>query len=75
MIDYGSIEQTTLKLWPKQELIVSLKSLEGKLFIDARKWAMLGDTMRPGKGLMLDLECWPKVIEAVNAMLKANTNA
>lgn len=75
MHDNNAISETVLELWPKQKLIVALKSVSGHLFIDARKWIEVNGTLTARKGLMISVEHWPKVMEKIREMLDENCNS
>ena len=73
MLDDHAIDEIVVQFdgWKSQKMVVALKSLEGKQFIDARKWVRSedGSTMRPNKGIMLSVKDWPKAIEMIQEML------
>lgn len=59
--------------WKYQKLVASLKSMEGKLWIDLRKWLPKGrpedNQMRRSKGLMLELEHWKRVLPLITKFI------
>lgn len=72
MIDTGAIDEKVLELWPKQKLVIALKMLEGRAYIDVRKWIEVDGKLTPRKGIMLSVEHWPHVIKEVQAMLDSH---
>ena len=74
MKDHGSVDEIEIQFdeWKSQRLIISLKNFEGVTFIDCRKWLPLGsgDDLRPTRGILLNVQHWPKAIEAINEMLR-----
>lgn len=77
MTNNESIDEITLDFdgWNTQKLIVALKSYDGRLFVDARKWMIYPDkNISTRRGLMLDLLQWPKAIEAIQGFIKQNAS-
>ena len=75
IIDDQSISEIEVEnLWPNQKMIVALKTLSGKMFIDARKWTKTQTGYSPGKGLMLHVEHWPLVTQKIQEMIAQNCN-
>lgn len=72
MIDNHAVEEIVSGFpdWKNQKLVVSLKPWAGKTYIDARKFIACANGFNKGtKGLMLDVDKWPKVIAMVQEML------
>ena len=77
MLDDSSVDEITHRFddWNTQKINVALKTLEGKEFIDLRKWFTSNQGVsRPMKGIMLSVKHWPKVVEMVNEMLARHGN-
>lgn len=73
MIDNSAISEIEVEVWAKQKCLVALKSHEGKLFIDVRKWNKWNDSYIPGKGVMIGLDEWPLVIKGIESMIESQT--
>lgn len=59
--------------WNSQILIVALKSIDGKMFIDVRKWIEKGDqNIASRKGITLELAHWIEAIKQINEVIGAN---
>ena len=58
--------------WSKQKLIACVKSVNGKMFIDLRKWVKNEGTeiLRPRLGIMLSVDDWPKAMEAISKLVE-----
>ena len=75
MIDEDSLDEIIYSApsWKAQILGIHLKHFENKVYIDVRKWLPLGYELegkyRKSKGVMLSVEDWPAVIEAVQKIL------
>lgn len=73
-----AIEEETIKEWPNQRLVLSLKSIGPNLYLDLRKWVpdMASKELHPSKrGIMLRFEDWDLAIPKIQAMRKRNTSA
>ena len=69
------LELKTIELAETQSLHVSLKTVNGKLAVDARKWNKfhgMDDFIPTKKGLMLDLNQWKQLIPLIQAMIDEN---
>ena len=69
MIDRTAIDEEVLELWESQRLLISLKQVSGKAFVDARKWIAFENAYRPKSGLMLSFEHWPIAMKKIQEML------
>lgn len=72
-MDYnqGEIASKDYKLGETSTLHVSVRSIEGRLYLDARKWFKYPNQEAPissRKGLMLDFETWDKVIPIIQEL-------
>ena len=68
----GDIDSRDLPLGDKQCLHVAVKSADGKLFVDARKWYKWAnlDTYIPSrKGLQLSKEDWKLALPVIHALV------
>lgn len=73
--DIGVIDKIEWLYDETHKTKVSLKSCDGKLFIDARKWNKWAneDQFRAtSKGLMVEASQWYKIIDMVNQLLIKN---
>lgn len=76
MIDSQAIDEILDQFegWNSQKIVVALKSLEGKMFIDVRKWIDIKGEMRPSKGLMLSVNHWPKAIKMIETIISRHVD-
>lgn len=78
MIDKSGLDEIDVGglTWNFQRLIVAYKTLEGKDFIDARKWVptIHDDKYTPKGGLMLRPEHWLKTMKAINEMIERHSD-
>lgn len=78
MLDEKAVSEVVLSFegWNTQKLVIALKNLDGKMFIDARKWLVdesKGLKTPTKKGLSLEVRDWKLAIEEINKVLSANT--
>lgn len=69
----GAIESKEVELGKGVKLVVSVKLLENKKFLDVRKWYMYPNQteyMPSRKGLMMAFEDWKKVLPRVKELLE-----
>lgn len=60
--------------WERQHIKLSLKSFDGRLAVDIRKWFTADDGVNhpTRKGIMLEISDWHGVFETFNQMIKDN---
>ena len=75
----GLDELEVVKLpWQTQKLLIVFKNLEGKDYLDMRKWINMPkfDEFRPtAKGLMLTINDWLVAMEGLNTMIGRHSSA
>ena len=61
--------------WKTQKLVACIKIVEGRPYIDLRKWVrgVEQDSYRPRLGIMLSMEDWTSAIEVLKGMINDNT--
>lgn len=72
MDEFGAIEFQDLDLGEMVKLRVSLKSIDGKLFVDVRKWVKwpnIDHFIATKKGIMLSCGDWKKAITMIESMI------
>ena len=73
MVNLVGLEEVEVELgWTTQKLIACVKSVNGKMFVDVRKWvkATSQSEYRPRHGIMLDVKDWPKAMEAISKLVE-----
>ena len=73
MVDDRALKEVIVEFigWNTQKLVLAVKSVDGKLFLDVRKWYFY-ENAKPSptkKGLMIGLSDWNKVIESIKALI------
>ena len=59
--------------WSNQKLVIALKQIDGKFFIDMRKWIEQGSSYYPTKkGITLEIAHWNEAIKHLNEIASAN---
>lgn len=73
MTDSNEMGFNDLDLTDLSKLHLSLKSNNGKIYLDARKWFKYENQtehLPSKKGLMLEIEQWNQVIPLIQALIK-----
>lgn len=74
MIDNQAVCEKEVDMkWESQKLLITLKQLHGKSYVDVRKWIQFENGYRPRHGLMLEKDQWNHVTDEVKAFLADNT--
>ena len=71
----GDIENVEFKLGETVKVKISLKSIEGKLFVDCRKWYKfpnMEDYIASSKGIMLSVRDWENILPYIGGMVEKN---
>jgi len=75
--EHGAIDEKIIPMTDTQSLHVSIKSSNGKLFLDLRKWFKYQNMDYPiasKKGIMLDFDNWHHIIPIVNDYISKYEN-
>lgn len=77
MIDHTAICEEIYQnpSWITQRVMICLKQVPGKLFIDIRKWTDKNGKLQPSKGIMLSVDDWPPIISMIQKMIEKNCNS
>ena len=70
--NFGDIEGFDRQIGETLKVHTSLKSIEGKLFIDVRKWYKfpnLPDYISTKKGIMLSIQDWSVLLPLISEMV------
>ena len=79
MIDNTSLDEVSWHPdeWKSQTLNLSVKNLDGHIFLDARKWFKNMDSSkewRMSKGLMLQVGHWLEVLPLIQELAEKHQN-
>ncbi len=72
----GFIEQNEVRLSDTTSLRLTIKSSNGKLYLDVRKWFKypnLDDFVPSKKGLMLESDQWSTIVGIIRKMVSENS--
>ena len=73
MVDDRALKELIVEFvgWDTQKLVLAIKNIEGRLFLDVRKWYFYNNaTPRPTKkGMMLEFKDWRIVIEHIKSLI------
>ena len=73
----GEIDAIEIRLTDAQMLRLSIKSNNGKLYLDARKWVKFPsqtDYFATKKGLMMELDEWSQLLPKIEQIVSANAS-
>ena len=71
LLEHGTLDQQMMKLGDLTMLRACVKSIQGDLFIDLRKWLKFPnneDFVATKKGIMLKVADWDKACEMVKSV-------
>ena len=69
------LESSEIKIGGCSKFLVEFKIIDGKQFIDVRKWVLFpgsSEWMPTKKGICLELHQWKQAIEKMEELLSAN---
>ena len=74
MIDNHAVSEIEYRneSWNSQVVLISLKQVDGRNYVDVRKWHGYGGQLVASKGMMLRFDDWIPIMKHIQATIDAN---